>query len=94
MPPFSLVGKDLADLPFAQSRSCSVEGLDNVITLSTLRGAAFLEDSGVLIGSGELAGLAAHAVIVLDENDRVIHSQVVSEIKSEPDYAAALAVLQ
>ncbi len=82
-----------ADLPFAQTRFCGAEGLDNVITLSTLRGSEFLENYGVLITSGELAGLAARAVVVIDENDKVIHSQLVGEIKTEPDYASALAVL-
>lgn len=82
-----------ADLPFAQARFCGAEGLDNVVTLSTLRGREFLEDYGVAIASGPLAGLAARAVIVLDENDRVAFAQLVPEIKNEPDYAAALAAL-
>lgn len=82
-----------ADLPFAQARFCGAEGLDNVITLSTLRGADFLKQYGVAISSGPLAGLAARAVVVLDENDRVLHAELVPEIKNEPDYAAALAVL-
>lgn len=82
-----------ADLPFAQSRFCGAEGLDNVVTLSTLRGREFLENYGVNIASGPLSGLAARAVIVLDEHDRVLHSELVPEIKQEPDYAAALAVL-
>jgi thiol peroxidase len=82
-----------ADLPFAQSRFCGAEGLDNVVTLSTLRGREFIEAYGVAITSGPLAGLTARAVVVLDENDKVIHSELVSEIKNEPDYAAALAAL-
>ncbi len=63
------------------------------MTLSTLRGREFLENYGVAITSGPLSGVAARAVVVLDQNDRIIHSQLVSEIKTEPDYAAALAVL-
>ena len=82
-----------ADLPFAQNRFCGAEGLDQVKTLSTLRGREFLEAYGVAIGSGPLAGLAARAVVVLDENDRVLHAELVPEIKQEPDYAAALAAL-
>jgi len=82
-----------ADLPFAQSRFCGAEGLDNVVTLSTMRGREFLETYGVAITNGPLAGLSARAVVVLDENNKVIHSERVSEIKNEPDYAAALAVL-
>ncbi|XTZ40330.1 thiol peroxidase [Salmonella enterica] len=83
-----------ADLPFAQSRFCGAEGLSNVITLSTLRNADFLVDYGVGIAEGALKGLAARAVIVLDENDNVIFSQLVNEITNEPDYTAALDVLK
>ena len=82
-----------ADLPFAQKRFCGAEGLTNVVTLSTLRGREFLEAYGVAIKTGPLAGLAARAVVVLDENDVVLHSQMVPEIKQEPDYDAALAAL-
>lgn len=82
-----------ADLPFAQGRFCGAEGLENVINLSTMRGREFLDAYGVAIASGPLVGVAARAVVVLDENDRVLHSELVSEIKNEPDYAAALAVL-
>lgn len=82
-----------ADLPFAQSRFCGAEGLANVVTLSTLRGREFLENYGVALKSGPLAGLAARAVVVLDENDRVLYGELVSEIKNEPDYDAALAAL-
>lgn len=82
-----------ADLPFAQSRFCGAEGLSNVVTLSTMRGSQFLEAYGVAISSGPLAGVAARAVVVLDENNEVVHSELVGEIKNEPDYAAALAAL-
>lgn len=82
-----------ADLPFAQSRFCGAEGLNNVVTLSTMRGRDFLEAYGVAIASGPLTGLAARAVVVLDENDRVLHAQMVPEIGQEPDYAGALAAL-
>lgn len=82
-----------ADLPFAQSRFCGAEGLDNVATLSTLRGHEFLKNYGVEISSGPLAGLAARAVVVLDQNDKVIHTELVGEIADEPNYDAALAVL-
>ncbi|WP_346949323.1 thiol peroxidase [Dyella sp.] len=82
-----------ADLPFAQARFCGAEGLENVVTLSTLRGAEFLRDYGVALASGPLAGLAARAVVVLDQNDKVLHAELVSEIAHEPDYEAALKVL-
>jgi thiol peroxidase len=82
-----------ADLPFAQSRFCAAEGLSNVVSLSTMRGREFLEAYGVAVRSGPLTGVSARAVVVLDENDVVLHSELVSEIKNEPDYAAALAAL-
>lgn len=82
-----------ADLPFAQARFCGAEGLEQVINLSTLRGAAFLDDYGVRLAEGPLAGLAARAVLVLDEQDKVLHAELVPEIGQEPDYQAALAVL-
>lgn len=82
-----------ADLPFAQSRFCGSEGLDNVVTLSTLRGRDFLQAYGVEIANGPLAGLAARAVVVLDADDRVLHSELVGEIAEEPDYDAALKAL-
>lgn len=82
-----------ADLPFAQARFCGAEGLENVVTLSTMRGRQFLNDYGVEIADGPLAGVCARAVVVADENNVVLHSELVGEIKNEPDYAAALAVL-
>ena len=82
-----------ADLPFAQSRFCGAEGLDNVQTLSTMRGREFHQNYGVAIESGPIAGLTARAVVVLDENNRVLYRELVSEIKNEPNYDAALAAL-
>jgi thiol peroxidase len=82
-----------SDLPFAQSRFCGAEGIENVVTLSTLRGRDFHRDYGVLITEHPLTGLTARAVIVLDENDQVLYSQLVPEIADEPDYDAALAAL-
>ena len=81
-----------ADLPFAQARFCGAEGLDNVVSLSTFR-SSFARDWGVAIESGPLRGLTARAVVVLDENDKVLHAELVPEIAREPDYDAALAVL-
>lgn len=84
-----------ADLPFAQSRFCGAEGLDNVVTLSTFRDTAkFSSAYGVQIVDSSLAGLTARAVVVLDENNKVLHSELVSEIAEEPNYDAALAVLK
>ncbi|MFA6179967.1 MAG: thiol peroxidase [Candidatus Methylopumilus sp.] len=83
-----------ADLPFAQSRFCGAEGLENVVTLSTFRNTAkFSESYGVQIKDSSLAGLTARAVVVLDENNKVLHCELVGEIAEEPNYDAALAVL-
>ncbi|MGW4164686.1 thiol peroxidase [Streptomyces sp. NPDC004788] len=82
-----------ADLPFAQARFCGAEGLENVQNLSTFRGREFHTDYGVAIADGALAGLTARAVVVLDENDKVLHTELVNEISQEPNYEAALAVL-
>src|SRR3546814_5697303 len=82
-----------ADLPFAQARFGGAEGLERVVMLSTMRGHEFLENYGVAIAEGPLAGVAARAVVVVDENDRVVHAQLVGEIGEEPDYDAALAAL-
>ena len=80
-----------ADLPFAQNRFCGAEGLNHVITLSTMRGRDFHKDYGVMIMDPPLSGLTARAVVVLDENDKVVFSELVPEIKQEPNYDAALA---
>ena len=82
-----------ADLPFAMSRFCSAEGTDNVISLSMMRSRNFAKDYGVLIQDGPLEGIAARAVVVLDADNKVLHSQLVSEVAEEPDYEQALAAL-
>lgn len=83
-----------ADLPFAQGRFCGAEGTKNVVTLSTMRGAEFKRNYGVDITDGPLAGVTARAVVVLDENNKVLYSELVPEIKNEPNYEAALAALK
>lgn len=82
-----------ADLPFAQGRFCGAHGLENVTMLSMMRGRNFSKDYGVLIHDGPMAGLAARAVVVLDEKNIVRHAQLVPELASEPDYDAALKAL-
>ena len=82
-----------ADLPFAAGRFCGAEGIENVTTGSTFRNAEFLDDYGVGIAGGPLAGLCARAVVVIDADGTVLHSQLVGEITDEPDYDAAIAVL-
>jgi thiol peroxidase len=83
-----------ADLPFAMGRFCTAEGIQNVVPLSVMRGREFLNNYGVELTSGPLAGVAARAVVVLDENNNVLHSELVSEIRNEPNYDAALAALK
>lgn len=83
-----------ADLPFAQARFCGAEGLDQVTMLSLMRGRQFLNDYGVALASSPLAGLAARAVLVLDEHDKVLHAELVGEIGHEPNYDAALHALR
>ena len=82
-----------ADLPFAMSRFCTAEGVDNVVTLSMMRSRNFAKDYGVLIEDGPLAGITARGVVVLDADNNVIHSELVGEIANEPDYDAAIAAV-
>lgn len=82
------------DLPFAQARFCGAEGLDNVHTLSDFRTGQFGKDYGVEIVDGPLAGLESRAVVVVDEEGKVIYTQQVDEIVDEPDYESALNVLK
>lgn len=81
-----------ADLPFAAKRFCGAEGIENVTTGSTFRG-SFLDDYGVRLVDGPLEGVAARAVVVLDGDGTVLHTELVPEIANEPDYDAAIAAL-
>jgi thioredoxin-dependent peroxiredoxin len=81
-----------SDLPFAQKRFCEGEGLKNVTPLSAFR-SSFGNDYGLTLVDGPLRGLTARAVLVLDEKNNVLVSQLVPEIASEPDYAAVSAAL-
>lgn len=83
-----------ADLPFAMSRFCGAEGLNNVVTLSTFRDGDFHRRYGVDIVGGPLEGLTARAVVVVDESNKVLHAELVPEIANEPNYDAALAALK
>lgn len=78
-----------ADTPFAQKRVCGLENLNNIITLSTIRSKNFATDYGVLITDGKLEGFCARAVLVLDEEDRVVYEELVPDISEEPNYEAA-----
>lgn len=81
------------DLPFAASRFCEANSAGATVTLSTMRNQDFAKHYGVLMADGPLAGLTARAVLVLDEDNKVLHAELVPEIAQEPDYQAALAAL-
>ena len=82
-----------ADLPFAAKRFCGDEGIENVYTASTFRSPEFAEDYGVRMMNGPMEGLCARAVVVLDEDGRIVHSELVSPLNADPDYDAALNAL-
>ena len=79
-----------ADLPFAQKRFCTTEGIDGIVPLSLMRSKHFAKDYGMLITSGPFEGVLARAIVCLDEHNKVVHTQLVPEIAEEPDYDAAL----
>lgn len=80
------------DLPFALSRFCGAEGIENVVTASAFR-SSFGEDYGLTITEGPLAGLCSRVVVVIGEDGNVLYTEQVAEIADEPDYEKALAVL-
>ncbi|KDN28390.1 thiol peroxidase [Vibrio fortis] len=82
-----------ADLPFATGRFCTSESIDSVQNLSFFRSPTFTEDYGVNLNEGALKGLATRAVVVVDEEGKVMHSELVSEITEEPNYQAVLEVV-
>ncbi len=79
-----------SDLPFAQKRLCAAESLENIKTLSMMRSKDFAKLYGVLIIDGPLEGLSARACLVLDENNKVLYTELVGEITQEPNYSHAL----
>ncbi len=81
-----------ADTPFALKRVCVAEnGIDRIVPLSLVRSKKTAEDYGVLLKDGPLAGCCARAVVVLDDKDHVVYTQLVDEITHEPDYDKALS---
>lgn len=81
------------DLPFAQGRFCAAEGISNVETLSEYKNSNFSDAYGLRIGDGPLEGLLSRAVVVIDEQGKVIYTEQVSEVANEPNYDAALTAL-
>ena len=82
------------DLPFAQGRFCSVEGIKNVRALSDFRNKEFGTKYGVLIDDSPLSGLLTRAVFVIDESGKVIYREICEEITNEPNYEAALEAIK
>ena len=78
----------------AMSRFCGAENTDKVVTLSMMRNRNFAKDYGVLIQDGPLAGITARAIVVIDENDKVVYTELVPEIAQEPNYDKAIAALK
>jgi len=74
------------DLPFAQGRFCGAEGLENVVTASDFRYNDFATDYGVLLTDGPLQGLMARSVVAVDEEGKVLYTELVQEIVNEPNY--------
>lgn len=83
-----------ADLPFAAGRFCTTEGIENVVPVSVFRDQAFARDYGVLLVDGPLKGLLARSLVVVNSEGEVVYTELVSEIKDEPNYEAALAILK
>lgn len=75
------------DLPFAQKRWCASNGLENVVTLSDHRDLSFGENFGVVM---EELRLLARSVFVLDESNKIVYKEIVSEGTNFPDFDAAL----
>ncbi|MDA3966949.1 thiol peroxidase [Helicobacter sp. WB40] len=82
------------DLPFAQGRFCSTEGISNVVALSDFRSKEFGEKYGVIIDGSPLEGLLSRAVFVVNPNGEIVHKEIVSEITTEPNYEAALGAIK
>ena len=82
-----------ADLPFALGRFCGAQKLKNIQPLSFFRDQNFAGSYGVLLTDGPLAGLAARAVVIIDEKDKVIYSEWVEEISNEPDFNSVLGLV-
>lgn len=82
------------DLPFAASRFCTAEGINNCIVASAFRSPEFAQKYGLKLVDGPLAGLLARAVIIIDERGEIVYRDLVEEITNEPDYEAAIDILK
>lgn len=82
------------DLPFAMSRFCTVEGIENVVAASAFRSPDFARNYGLMLMDGPLAGLLARCVIVIDKDGKIVYRDLVHEITDEPNYKGAIKVLE
>ncbi len=82
------------DLPFALGRFCGAEGIDKVVTTSALRDDSFARGYGVTFTDGPLAGVFSRAIVVINEDGKVVHTEQVAETANEPDYAKAIAAVK
>src|SRR5690606_17779179 len=82
------------DLPFAHSRFCAAEGLDNVVTLSDFKGGSFSEDYGVRFTDGPLEGLLSRSVVVIDPNGKVTYTEQVAETGGDRTLVAPIVALE
>jgi thiol peroxidase len=81
------------DLPYAMTRFCAAEGIENVVTLSDFRYPEFADKYGVMMANGRMKSLFARVVIILDEQGKITYEELVPVIGQEPDYDAALKAL-
>ena len=82
------------DLPFAHSRFCETEGIENVVNGSEFRDSAFSDNYHVMFTDGPLAGLFSRSIVVINPAGKVTHTEQVGEIVDEPDYEKALAAIE
>ena len=83
-----------SDLPFAMKRFCTSESLANVMPVSMMRSRNFAKDYGVLLVDGPLSGITTRAIVTISKDNKVLHSELVTEIADEPNYQAALDSLK
>lgn len=81
------------DLPFAQSRFCGAEGIEDVSMLSDFASGKFGKDYAIEFADGPFTGLHSRAIVVIDQNGIITHTEQVSEVANEPNYEAALKAL-
>lgn len=79
------------DLPFAQARWCGAQGLENAVMLSDYVDSSFSKAYGVLMEEWQLL---ARAVLVLDKDNKVVYTEYLDNVNSEPDYDKAIEAVK